>query len=73
MKTWEAWRPIGPQYWWNNLPQIAKRFELGLFKSAPDFESYNNPNTLKQRLQKMGQDMQDFHYGPERMKMEKKM
>ena len=53
----KARKPNAPQDWLNKLPQMAKRLEDTLFKSAPDFESYNNPNTLKQRLQQLAMDM----------------
>jgi len=53
----KARKPNAPQDWLNKLPQMAKRLEDTLFKTAPNFESYNSPDTLKQRLQQLAMKM----------------
>ncbi len=55
----KARKPNAPQDWLNKLPQMAKRLEETLFRTAPDFESYNNPDTLKQRLQQLAMKMKN--------------
>ena len=38
---------------------MAQRLEESLFRSAPNFESYNDQNTLKQRLQQLAMKMKN--------------
>jgi hypothetical protein len=44
-------KPNAPEEWLLKLPQMAKRLEESLYRSAADFDSYNDVSTLKQRLQ----------------------
>mmetsp|Transcript_7569 Transcript_7569/g.10469 ORF Transcript_7569/g.10469 Transcript_7569/m.10469 type:complete len:207 (-) Transcript_7569:167-787(-) len=56
-----------PQEWLNKLPQMAKRLEELLYRSAPSFDSYNDVNTLKQRLQQLAKEIvrnRKFHKAP---------
>ena len=46
-------KPNAPQEWLKKLPQMAKRLEESLYRSAKSFEEYNDANTLKQRLQQL--------------------
>lgn len=55
----KARKPNAPQDWLNKLPQMAQRLEESLFRSAPNFESYNDQNTLKQRLQQLAMKMKN--------------
>jgi hypothetical protein len=50
-------KPNAPQEWLNKLPQMAKRFEESLYRSAPSFEAYNDISTLKQRLQQLAMNI----------------
>jgi len=50
-------KPNAPQEWLNKLPQMAKRLEELLYRSAPSFDSYNDVNTLKQRLQQLAMNI----------------
>ena len=50
-------KPNAPADWLQKLPQMAKRLEENLYKAAPSFESYNNYETLKTRLQKLAQQI----------------
>ncbi|GMH70233.1 hypothetical protein TrST_g12427 [Triparma strigata] len=44
-------KPHAPEEWLKKLPQMAKRLEESLYRSAANFEAYNDVQTLKQRLQ----------------------
>ena len=46
-------KPNAPQEWLKKLPQMAKRLEESLYRSAKSFDEYNDANTLKQRLQQL--------------------
>jgi len=46
-------KPNAPQEWLKKLPQMAKRLEESLYRSAKSFEEYNDASTLKQRLQQL--------------------
>ena len=46
-------KPNAPQEWLKKLPQMAKRLEESLYRSAKSFNEYNDANTLKQRLQQL--------------------
>ena len=50
-------KPNAPQEWLNKLPQMAKRLEESLYRSAPSFEAYKDVNTLKQRLQQLAMNI----------------
>ena len=50
-------KPNAPQEWLNKLPQMAKRLEESLYRSAPSFEAYNDISTLKQRLQQLAMNI----------------
>ncbi|KAL3805325.1 hypothetical protein HJC23_009032 [Cyclotella cryptica] len=50
-------KPNAPQEWLAKLPQMAKRLEESLYRSAPSFEAYNDINTLKQRLQQLAMNI----------------
>lgn len=55
----QARKPNAPQEWLNKLPQMAKRLEETLYRSAPTFIAYNDANTLKQRLQQLAMRMKN--------------
>eukprot|EP00548_Thalassiothrix_antarctica_P005641 CAMPEP_0194137570 /NCGR_PEP_ID=MMETSP0152-20130528/7459_1 /TAXON_ID=1049557 /ORGANISM="Thalassiothrix antarctica, Strain L6-D1" /LENGTH=1691 /DNA_ID=CAMNT_0038834663 /DNA_START=284 /DNA_END=5359 /DNA_ORIENTATION=- len=46
-------KPNAPQEWLKKLPQMAKRLEESLYRSAKSFQEYNDTSTLKQRLQQL--------------------
>jgi len=46
-------KPNAPNEWLKKLPQMAKRLEESLYRSAKSFEEYNDTSTLKQRLQQL--------------------
>eukprot|EP00587_Corethron_hystrix_P001372 CAMPEP_0113305838 /NCGR_PEP_ID=MMETSP0010_2-20120614/5322_1 /TAXON_ID=216773 ORGANISM="Corethron hystrix, Strain 308" /NCGR_SAMPLE_ID=MMETSP0010_2 /ASSEMBLY_ACC=CAM_ASM_000155 /LENGTH=1600 /DNA_ID=CAMNT_0000160371 /DNA_START=446 /DNA_END=5248 /DNA_ORIENTATION=- /assembly_acc=CAM_ASM_000155 len=46
-------KPNAPQEWLKKLPQMAKRLEESLYRSAKSFDEYNNSSTLKFRLQQL--------------------
>jgi E1A/CREB-binding protein len=46
-------KPNAPQEWLKKLPQMAKRLEESLYRSAKSFEEYNDATTLKTRLQQL--------------------
>ena len=46
-------KPNAPQEWLKKLPQMAKRLEEYLYRSAKSFEDYNDTSTLKPRLQQL--------------------
>jgi E1A/CREB-binding protein len=46
-------KPNAPQDWLKKLPQMAKRLEESLYRSAKDFNEYNDATTLKSRLQQL--------------------
>ncbi|KAL9183138.1 hypothetical protein ACHAXT_004925 [Thalassiosira profunda] len=50
-------KPNAPQEWLNKLPQMAKRLEESLYRSAPSFVAYNDISTLKQRLQQLAMNI----------------
>jgi hypothetical protein len=55
----QARKPNAPQDWLNKLPQMAKRLEETLYRTAPTFAAYNDANTLKQRLQQLAMRMKN--------------
>ena len=57
MQLLQARKPNAPQDWLNKLPQMAKRLEETLYRTAPTFIAYNDANTLKQRLQQLAMRM----------------
>jgi len=46
-------KPNAPPEWLKKLPQMAKRLEESLYRSAKSFEEYNDAGTLKMRLQQL--------------------
>eukprot|EP00980_Cylindrotheca_fusiformis_P006205 scaffold1327_cov124-Cylindrotheca_fusiformis.AAC.9 len=50
-------KPNAPQDWLKKLPQMAKRLEESLYRSAKSFAEYNDANTLKQRLQQLAHNI----------------
>ena len=46
-------KPNAPQEWLKKLPQMAKRLEESLYRSAKSFQEYNDASTLKNRLQQL--------------------
>ena len=46
-------KPNAPPEWLKKLPQMAKRLEESLYRSAKSFDEYNDANTLKMRLQQL--------------------
>lgn len=46
-------KPNAPQEWLKKLPQMAKRLEESLYRSAKNFDEYNDASTLKNRLQQL--------------------
>mmetsp|Transcript_127553 Transcript_127553/g.369253 ORF Transcript_127553/g.369253 Transcript_127553/m.369253 type:complete len:1783 (-) Transcript_127553:44-5392(-) len=50
-------KPNAPQDWLKKLPQMAKRLEESLYRSAKSFEEYNDASTLKQRLQQLAHNI----------------
>lgn len=46
-------KPNAPQEWIKKLPQMAKRLEESLYRSAKSFDEYNDAGTLKMRLQQL--------------------
>ncbi|GKY91017.1 hypothetical protein MPSEU_000074500 [Mayamaea pseudoterrestris] len=46
-------KPNAPQEWLKKLPQMAKRLEESLYRSAKSFDEYNDASTLKNRLQQL--------------------
>ena len=46
-------KPNAPPEWLKKLPQMAKRLEESLYRSAKSFDEYNDASTLKQRLQQL--------------------
>ena len=46
-------KPHAPEEWLKKLPQMAKRLEESLYRSAANFEAYNDVTTLKARLQQL--------------------
>lgn len=46
-------KPNAPQEWLKKLPQMAKRLEESLYRSAKSFADYNDASTLKHRLQQL--------------------
>jgi hypothetical protein len=53
----KARKPNAPQDWLNKLPQMAKRLEDTLYRTAPTFAAYNDASTLTQRLQQLAMRM----------------
>merc|ERR1719262_1680894 len=47
----QARKPNAPAEWMQKLPQMARRLEESLFRSALSFEEYKDTQTLKRRLQ----------------------
>jgi len=50
-------KPNAPQEWLDKLPQMAKRLEESLYRSAGSFDEYNDIGTLKQRLQQLAMNI----------------
>jgi len=50
-------KPNAPQDWLKKLPQMAKRLEESLYRSASSFHAYTDGTTLKQRLQQLAQQI----------------
>merc|ERR1712238_57807 len=50
-------KPNAPQDWLKKLPQMAKRLEESLYRSAKSFDEYNDASTLKQRLQQLAHNI----------------
>ena len=50
-------KPNAPQDWLKKLPQMAKRLEESLYRSAKSFNEYNDASTLKQRLQQLAHNI----------------
>jgi len=50
-------KPDAPTEWIQRLPQISKRLEDSLYRTAASFDEYIDEQTLKQRLQKLATDM----------------
>mmetsp|Transcript_19886 Transcript_19886/g.47390 ORF Transcript_19886/g.47390 Transcript_19886/m.47390 type:complete len:261 (+) Transcript_19886:606-1388(+) len=46
-------KPNAPPEWLKKLPQMAKRLEESLYRSAKSFAEYNDAGTLKMRLQQL--------------------
>jgi len=51
--------------WLKKLPSMVKQLEVSLYKSAPSFEAYCDVTTLKQRLQRLAQEIGDKHKKPQ--------
>ena len=49
----QARKPNATADWMQCLPQMARRLEDSLFRSATSFEEYRDTSTLKKRLQAM--------------------
>jgi E1A/CREB-binding protein len=47
----QARKPNAPAEWMQKLPQMARRLEESLFRSAVSFDDYRETQTLKKRLQ----------------------
>ena len=47
----QARKPNATADWMQRLPQMARRLEESLFRSAASFEEYRDTSTLKKRLQ----------------------
>jgi hypothetical protein len=47
----QARKPNAPVEWMQKLPQMARRLEESLFRSAQSFDEYKDTQTLKKRLQ----------------------
>jgi E1A/CREB-binding protein len=47
----QARKPNAPAEWMQKLPQMARRLEESLFRSALSFDEYRDTQTLKKRLQ----------------------
>jgi len=50
-------KPNAPSDWLKKLPQMAKRLEESLYRSAKSFAEYNDGSTLKQRLQQLAHNI----------------
>jgi len=50
-------KPNAPKEWLDKLPQMAKRLEESLYRTASCFESYNETATLKARLQQLAMNI----------------
>lgn len=50
-------KPNAPAEWLNKLPQMAKRLEESLYRSAASFDAYNDISTLKARLQQLAMNI----------------
>ena len=50
-------KPNAPQEWLEKLPQMAKRLEESLYRTASSFDTYNDGSTLKSRLQQLAMNI----------------
>ncbi|KAJ1446006.1 hypothetical protein M885DRAFT_276923 [Pelagophyceae sp. CCMP2097] len=53
----QARKPNAPVEWMQKLPQMARRLEESLFRSAHSFDEYKDTATLKKRLQALAMAM----------------
>jgi len=53
----QARKPNAPVEWMQKLPQMARRLEESLFRSAQSFDEYKDTQTLKKRLQALAMAM----------------
>ena len=51
MELLQKRKPDAPQEWRQKIPEMARRLEDSLYRSAKSREYYNDNQTLKQRLQ----------------------
>ena len=50
-------KPNAPKEWLDKLPQMAKRLEESLYRTASRFETYSDTSTLKARLQQLAMNI----------------
>ncbi|KAJ8600694.1 hypothetical protein CTAYLR_008316 [Chrysophaeum taylorii] len=53
----QARKPNAPADWMQKLPQMARRLEESLFRTAESFDKYKDTQTLKKRLQSLAMAM----------------
>uniref|UniRef100_A0A6S8EDF0 histone acetyltransferase n=1 Tax=Aureoumbra lagunensis TaxID=44058 RepID=A0A6S8EDF0_9STRA len=53
----QARKPNAPPEWMQKLPQMARRLEESLFRTANSFDAYRDTQTLKKRLQDLAMKM----------------
>ncbi|KAH9255720.1 hypothetical protein BASA81_006114 [Batrachochytrium salamandrivorans] len=56
-------KPDAEQDWLKRLPDMAKRLEDSLYRSATSLNEYDDENTLKARLQQIAQDLKGVSNG----------